>query len=216
MRFQLGVLDVDGTLVAVESWPYFHERLGTTAQARRYAELYRRGLITYEEWARLEASLWRGLPKALLRRLAEEAPLVPGAREAIQALRAHGVELVLLSCGVDVMVEVVAEELGIQRYVANELLTDQHGLLTGQVNVRIPLDGKLRVLRALLEELGIEPARCFAVGDDETMVPVLRFVGLGIAFNPRSTRVARAAHVVVQAPDLRAILPYVLGPGKGY
>ena len=52
-----------------------------------------------------------------------------------------------------------------------------------------------------------------AVGDDESMIPIFRAVRLGIAFNPRSQEVAKSAHVVVRADDLRAILPHIL---KGY
>jgi len=209
-RFRVGVFDVDGTLVGVESWIYFHEALGTWGEARKYAELYRRGRITYYEWAQLDASLWRGTPVSLLEELVEEVPLTPGAVEAVRALRAAGVEIVLLSCGLDVMVRRVARELGVGLYVANRLVVDAEGRLTGQAVVNVSLDGKLPVLKCLLARLGAGPEACFAVGDDESMIPVFRAVSLGIAFNPKGPEVAKAAHVVIEGPDLRAILPYVL------
>jgi len=209
-RFRVGVFDVDGTLVGAESWTYFHKALGTWSEARRYAELYRRGRITYHEWAQLDAGLWRGVPVSLMEELAEEVPLVPGAVETFKSLRAAGVELVLLSCGLDVMVRRVAKELGVGIYVANQLVVNEEGRLTGQAVVNVSLNGKLPVLKRLLAGISVEPEACFAVGDDESMIPIFRAVGLGIAFNPREPEVAEAAHVVVEGHDLRGILPYVL------
>jgi len=75
------------------------------------------------------------------------------------------------------------------------------------------LRDKLRVLKGLLDDLGLGLGNCVAVGDDESMIPIFRAVRLSIAFNPRSQEVARSAHVVVRSDNLRAILPYIL---KGY
>ena len=201
---------MDGTLIEGESWTAFHAWLGTLEQGRRYAELYFSGRISYEEWAELDAGLWAGLPLSSLKRLAERFRLVRGAREVFEALRAAGIKTALLSCGIGLVVRRVAEELGADAYLANELIVDERGRLTGQVIVNVSLRGKLKALKRLLSQLGARPGECFAVGDDESMVPVFRAVGLGIAFNPRGPEVARAAHVVVRGPDLRAILPYVL------
>jgi len=94
--------------------------------------------------------------------------------------------------------------------VANELEVGPDGLLTGRAIVKIGLRDKLRVLKGLLDDLGLGLGDCVAVGDDESMIPIFRAVGLGIAFNPRSQEVAKSAHVVVRSDDLRAILPYIL------
>ena len=56
------VFDVDGTLVKEHSWQFVHKSLGTWVEGRKYREMFFDGRISYEEWALLDASLWRGLP----------------------------------------------------------------------------------------------------------------------------------------------------------
>ena len=211
---KVAVFDVDGTLVEIESsWDYFHEALGTLEEGLRNAELYYSGEISYEEWAQMDASLWRGLPLAYLEELATRIGLVKGAKEAFRALKEAGIRPILLSSGLDLVVKRVAGELGVEDYVANELEVGPDGLLTGRAIVKVGLRDKLRVLKGLLDGLGLGLGDCVAVGDDESMVPIFGAVRLGVAFNPRSQEVARSAHVVVRSDDLRAILPHIL---KGY
>ena len=192
------------------SWDYFHEALGTLEEGLRNTELYYSGKISYEEWAQMDASLWKGLPLAHLEELAMRIKLVKGARETFEALKEAGIRPILLSCGLNLVVKRVARELGVKDYVANELEVGPDGLLTGRAIVKIGLRDKLRVLKGLLDDLGLGLGDCVAVGDDESMIPIFRAVGLGIAFNPRSQEVAKSAHVVVRSDDLRAILPYIL------
>ena len=209
--FRAIVFDVDGTLVEIpSSWAYFHKALGTFEGALRNAELYYSGQISYEEWAQLDVSLWRGLPLARLRELAMRIKLIKGAKETFEVLRELGIRPILLSCGLNLVVEKVAEDLGVEDYVANGLEVGPDGLLTGKAIVRVGLKDKLKVLKDLLDGLGIGLGGCVAVGDDESMIPIFRVVKLGIAFNPRSSEVARSAHVVVRSDDLRAILPHIL------
>jgi len=205
------VFDVDGTLVEVESsWAYFHEALGTLEEGLRNAEQYYSGRISYEEWAQLDAGLWRDLPVAYLEELAMRVRLIKGARETLRALKEAGIRPILLSCGLNLVVKRVAKELGVEDYVANELEVGPDGLLTGKAIVKVSLRGKLMVLKGLLDDLGFGLRDCVAVGDDESMIPIFRAVKLGIAFNPRSQEVAKSAHVVVRSGDLRAILPHIL------
>ena len=192
------------------SWDYFHEALGTFEEGLRNAEQYYSGRISYEEWAQLDAGLWRDLPVAYLEELAMRVRLIKGARETLRALKEAGIRPILLSCGLNLVVKRVAKELGVEDYVANELEVGPDGLLTGKAIVKVSLRGKLMVLKGLLDDLGFGLRDCVAVGDDESMIPIFRAVKLGIAFNPRSQEVAKSAHVVVRSGDLRAILPHIL------
>jgi len=61
-KLRLVVFDVNGTLTkVVSSWQFLHERLGTWDKGKQYAEQFFRGVITYEDLARLDASLWKSL-----------------------------------------------------------------------------------------------------------------------------------------------------------
>jgi phosphoserine phosphatase len=209
-KLRLVVFDVDGTLIRVESsWQHLHEQLGTWDRGRKYAERFFRGFITYEDWARLDASLWRGLPLERVQRIVNDIPYTDGARDAITTLRRRGLVVVLLSAGLSIVTDRIRGEIGVDDSLANELVV-KDGFLTGEVKVNVSFRSKDEALHRILERFDVTPDECAAVGDDETLIPLFEKVGLGIAFNPRKKVVERRADVVVKGNDLRQVLPHLL------
>jgi len=209
-RLKLVVFDVDGTLVKINSsWQHLHEKLGTWDRGRQYAEKFFQGAITYEEWARLDAALWKGLPLHRVQGIIYGVPYTLGAQRVIGTLRRRGLKVVLLSAGLSLVTGRIEREVGVDYSLANDLIV-KDGLLTGDVKVNVPFYGKEKVLRPILERFRVKVADCAAVGDDETLVPLFKKVGLGIAFNPHNETVEKYADVVVRGHDLRLILPYLL------
>jgi len=209
-KLKLGVFDVDGTLTSVEScWRFIHERLGTWRDVgERNAELFFRGVISYDEWARRDVLLWKGKRLSEIRRIVHEVPYVDGIKEVFQFLRRRGIKIVLLSAGLSLMAERIAQDVGVDGYVANELEVVD-GQLTGKVRIRVSVENKDKILRKILGKFGLEPKECFAVGDDQTMIPVFQNVGLGIAFNPQNKEVCKYAKITIKKKDLREIIPHV-------
>ena len=210
-KLRLVVFDVDGTLLkAVSSWRFLHERLGTWDQGKQYAEQFFRGVITYEDWARLDASLWRGLKLGRVKQIVDSIPYTDGARHAITTLRRNGFKVVLLSAGLSLVTERIEREIRLDGSSANELKVE-NGLLTGEVKVNVSVDNKDTVLLRMLKKFNLGIDECAAVGDDETLIPLFEGVSLSIAFNPRSWVVEEKADIVVKSDDLREVLPYLLG-----
>jgi phosphoserine phosphatase len=210
-KLRLVVFDVDGTLLkAVSSWQLLHERLGTWDKGTQYAEQFFRGSITYEDWARLDASLWRGSKLARVRQIVDSIPYTNGARHAVTTLRRNGFKVVLLSAGLSLVTERIEREVGVDDSLANELKVE-NGLLTGNVKVNVSFDNKDAVLLRMLKRLNLGINECAAVGDDETMITLFEKVSLSIAFNPRSWAVEEKADIIVKSDDLRKVLPYLLG-----
>ena len=207
---KLAVFDVDGTLTKVEScWRFVHEKLGTWEKGgKRNAELYFNRVISYEEWARLDASLWRGLSIEKIRGVISEIPYMDGVREVFSSLRENNVKIVLLTAGLSLLAERIAREIGVDDYVANELETE-NGRVTGRVKVRVSVSNKGEVLKELMKRFDAKPYECMAVGDDETMIPVFRKVDLSIALNPCNVKVEKQAKIVVKARNLKEIIPHI-------
>ena len=209
-KLRLVVFDVDGTLIRVESsWQHLHEQLGTWDKGRKYAERFFQGLITYEDWARLDASLWRGLSLERVQRIVNDIPYTDGARDVITTLRRRGLVVVLLSAGLSIVADRIRGEIGVDDSLANELVV-KNGFFTGEVRMNVSFRNKDEVLRRVLERFGVTLDECAAVGDDETLIPLFKKVGLGIAFNPRKKVVEKRADAVVRGNDLRQVLPYLL------
>jgi len=210
-KLRLVVFDVDGTLTkVVSSWQFLHERLGTWDKGKRYAERFFRGVITYEDWARLDASLWGSLKLGRVRQIVDSIPYTNGAQDVIATLRGNGFKVVLLSAGLSVVTERIEREIRLDGSLANELKVE-NGLLTGEVKVNVSVDNKDTVLLRMLKKFNLGIDECAAVGDDETLIPLFEGVSLSIAFNPRSWVVEEKADIVVKSDDLREVLPYLLG-----
>ncbi len=210
-KLRVMVFDVDGTLMkAVSSWQFFHERLGTWDKGKKYANQFFQGNINYEDWARLDASLWRGLKLERIRKIVDSIPYMNGARHVITTLKRKGFKVFLLSGGLTFVTERIEREIGVDGSLANELKVE-NGFLTGEVQVNVSIDNKDTVLFHMLKKFNLGVAECAAVGDDETMIPLFKEVGLSIAFNPRSSAVEEGADFVVKSEDLRDILFFLLG-----
>lgn len=210
-RLRLVVFDVDGTLTKVaSSWQFLHEKLGTWDKDRRYAEQFFQGAITYEDWARLDASLWAGLKFEAVQKIVDSLPYTKGAREVITTLRSGGLKVVLISAGLSLVTERIKREMEVDDSLANDLKVE-NGFLTGHVEVNVSVDNKDAVLGRMLEKFNLGMDECAAVGDDETQIFLFEKVGLSIAFNPRSWVVEERADVVIKGDDLRRVLPYLLG-----
>lgn len=208
-RFKLVVFDVDGTLMKTFSWQHLHETLGTWNRGRKYFEQFFRGDITYEEWACLDAALWRGQPLEKIRQIVDAMPYTDGAREVLTALRKKGFKVVLLSAGLSLVTKRIRKEIGVDAASANELIV-KNGFLTGGVKVNVSFNNKDEALHPILKKFNAEMNDCIAVGDDETLIPLFEKVRLAIAFNPRNKNVEKHADIVVKSNDLHDVLAHIL------
>jgi len=209
-KLRLVVFDVDGTLIKVDSsWRFLHEKLGTWTKGKQYAELFFQRKISYEEWAQLDASLWKNQPLRKVQQIVNEIPYVDGAQEVIKTLKKHDLKVALLSAGLSLFSERIERELNIDYSFSNELIV-RDDFLTGEVKVNVSLNNKDEALSYILHRFTVKIDECCAVGDDESLIPLFQKVALGIAFNPCSEEVEKNANVVVKNKDLRQILPHIL------
>ena len=150
---KLAVFDLDGTLkVEPDPYVYLHRRLGVMAEAEAITAAGLSGQLAYEEWLRADAELWRGTPRARLLELFAEDAYIPGAPEAVRALRAHGAEIAILSSGLRLHAEMVvrfARALGIR---ADELLG-----LTSDVSEGTATKPDLKIMRRLNRIASLPP-----------------------------------------------------------
>ncbi len=210
MAIRLVVFDSDGTLTTHSSiWWRLHQEFGTTVEGRRYYDQFFAGEIDYDTWARLDAELWAGQPMDAIERVVRNTELTPGARETIDALKAAGLDVAILSGGLDVMANDVADRLGID-YVLTNRLDHRNGVLTGVVENKVAWGEKREAIRQIVEHFGVSLEETAFVGDGRNDITVMSIVGLAIAFMPEDEEVAEAADVVVREHDLRAILPHLI------
>lgn len=207
---KLAVFDLDGTLKqAPDPYVYLHRCLGTLEAAEAFTARGLRGEIDYEEWLRLDASLWRGTPRSVIERLLRQDLYVPGARETVAGLKARGVRVAVISSGLLLHAEMVAAELGIGPVFGNEIFFDGDGadpVVSGRVRAHLTMHEKGTVMERLQAQLRVSPAECLAVGDTSIDIPLFERAAVSAVVNPSQPEVAAAADIVLPGLDLRPLL----------
>lgn len=211
MSIRLVIFDVDGTILQAYSWQHVHQKLGTWNQAKEHKQRFFKDQITYQEWARLDAALWKDQPLTRISQIISQIPYVEGAEQTLKTLKQRGIRTYLLSAGLTQAAERIQRETdAVDAYTSNNL-TAKHGVLTGEVEVDVSFNNKDRHLPRILTQFNLAPRECAAVGDDPTLIPLFKKVALAIAFNPTDNTVAKHANITVKSSNLRDILPHILG-----
>jgi phosphoserine phosphatase len=206
---RLVVLDVDSTLIQDEVIELLAEEAGCRDEV---AELTRRTMAGELDFgASLEERVRRlaGTPVDALDRVQGRVRLTPGARTFVRTLKRLGYIVAIVSGGFTAVTDRLAEELGLDHAVANELEVID-GVLTGRlVGTVIDRPGKATVLRDIAAREHVPLEQTVAIGDGANDLDMLAAAGLGIAFNAKPV-VREAADTAVSVPYLDAIL-FLLG-----
>lgn len=207
---RLVVFDVDGTLTSHSSiWWRLHEHFGTETEGREFYKQYFAGEITYNQWADLDASLWKGQTLDDVMKVVEETELVPGAKETIDQLKDAGIKVAILSGGLDILANHIARRVGVEYVLTNRLL-HRNDRLTGEVESRVGWGEKVQEIRKICSHFGVSLTETAFIGDGRNDLSVFDMVGLSIAFMPEDDEVAEAAMVAIRRNDLREILSHIL------
>jgi len=205
---KLAVFDLDGTLkVERDPYVYLHRCLGVMAEAEVITAAGLSGELAYEDWLRADAELWRGTSRATLEQFLRADAYIPGAREAVRALQAHGVEIAIISSGLLLHAEMVAAELGIAHFCGNVLGFNggDAPAVTGEVKATAPIHAKGELMAQLQTALGVWPDETLAVGDSRSDLPLFARAAVRVAVAPHPPEVGGAVDLVL--PDLRELLP---------
>lgn len=205
---RLVAFDLDGVLVDGEgSWNAMHRGLGTLEQSRRNGEEFYSGKISFEEWARRDVELWRGVDVETIKEILYSIPLTKGIDKTMKTLRDKNYKIAIISGGIKTLADHVAELYDIDYVYGNDLLI-KDSKVAGIRHV-VDFDSKGRILRDVAAREGLGSKECAAVGDYLNDIPMFREAGFSIAFNPKNPEVAAAADTVVWGNDLSLILRYL-------
>ena len=206
---RLVVFDVDSTLVQGEVIEMLAEQAGCGAQVAEVTDAAMRGELEFTEALYARVALLAGLPAAVLDDVAARLELTPGARTTIRTLKRLGYTCGVVSGGFSRVVTPLADELGLDFCIANDLEVVD-GVITGRVvGPVVDRAEKAAALRRAAEEFGVPLAQCVAVGDGANDIDMLSTAGLGVAFNAKPA-LREVADTAITQPFLDVVL-FVLG-----
>ncbi|WP_296183331.1 HAD family hydrolase [uncultured Corynebacterium sp.] len=105
------------------------------------------------------------------------------ARELIRAHRAAGHHVVIVSASAAVLVDIIAEELGVEHVIATEL-AEEDGRFTGEVLFYCKGQNKAVALERTAAAEDIDLRTSYAYSDSATDIPMLEKVSHPVAVNP--------------------------------
>ena len=202
--------DFDGTLVSgnvVTRYARLARRHPDLSQARWR---YMKALLGVPLWLALDAvsrrlfnevffRQYRGLDEAWLRAEARglfesaiRGEQFPHARERVELDRAEGYRTVLVSGGLDFLLEPAVDYFGFDGLLANRMCF-REGSATGElVPPLLAGDAKVQAMRDYASSHGLDMREARAYSDSGSDIPMLRCVGSPVATNP-DRRLQRAA-----------------------
>lgn len=205
------IFDLDGTLVRYHgvdfesSWGAVAAAAGVDDRSRQLLREYFHRKDAYAEWVSEDAKLLAGISVSQVAQQIFPPPYAQGVLEAVKEL--HGrYTMGILSSGVDLVANRVAQDLGLSFAWANRLAVAD-GRFTGMSETVVDLWSKGEVLERLAAERGLALDRICFVGDNVNDLPVLERVGLAIAANPKDEQLRAVVDHVI---DDFAVLPELI------
>jgi phosphoserine phosphatase len=192
-RKQLLVADMDSTVIGQECIDELADYAGIKPRIAAITERAMRGELNFAAARRERVALLKGLDVAVIPRcLAERIRPNPGAATLVRTMRKHSAETILVSGGFTAFVAPIAEAVGFERFVANDLSV-RDAKLTGTVDGRI-VDSTVKrdTLIEARTRLGLTREQTLAVGDGANDIAMVEAAGLGVAFRAKPALAAVA------------------------
>lgn len=210
---KLALLDMDGTLIQGR---FVEEVSSALSIESSLTNLLDNPTMSPKERTERIAALLEGTPQEVFQQAAMNIPLAQGAVELVVGLRKRGYAVGIVSDSFYVATEVIRRRVFADFSLAH-LLQFEDGLATGEVTISPWMQHacgckthsicKQNVIQHLSQLYGSMP-RVIAVGDNDGDACLLRAADVGIAFEPKTRRVANSANHVIKR-DLALALSYI-------
>ncbi len=178
------IFDLDGTIIKENSaWEMLHKHFKVDPSiVEKNKELYEKKIIDVDRWIEMDIKLWKNPHKKTIEDVLKKYTLIEGIKEFVEYLKKRGFILGIVSSGIDILAEKVADELGIDICYSNSLIFDEKGFLIGGKG-NVDLLRKKEIAKNLSEKFKIPLKNFIIIGD--TKYDMIDGVGIKIALNPK-------------------------------
>jgi phosphoserine phosphatase len=201
----LFVSDMDSTMIGQECIDELADFAGLKEKIAGITERAMQGELDFESALRERVGLLAGLEETAIGTcLTERIRPMPGARTLVATLKSRGCRTVLVTGGFHHFADPVAEDIGFERVVGNQLAVSEGKLAGTLVGSITDSAVKAQVLREEMERLG-DNAVSLATGDGANDIPMLQTATYGVAYYAKP-KAREAANGWVDCGDLTSIL----------
>ncbi len=163
--------------------------------------------------------LFKGMPVAELRKVTQSMKMVKNLQYTVNEIKKHGHVVGIISDSYRLVANDIADRLGLDFAIANDIEIDSEDKLTGEV--RMPLGWekidcfcKISVckryhLENMSNKFRIPIESTIAIGDTVSDSCMIQRAGTGIAFEPKDKKIESVSDVIV-LEDMSKVLSYIL------
>ena len=205
---KLAVFDFDSTLMDGETLEFLARELGIEEKVKSITDRAMRGEADFFESLTERVSLLKGMPVEKVDEICKNLPLMNGAPEVINGLKAKGYKIVCFSGGFKNATTPFAQKLGLDGEFSN-ILHQKNGILTGKVGGEMMFnDSKGQMLKTLQKILDVEKENTIAIGDGANDLSMYKYASKRVAFCAKPV-LKDSANIIIEEKNLAKILKYI-------
>jgi phosphoserine phosphatase len=198
-------MDVDSTLIQQEVIELLADYAGVMPEVKTITEQAMSGELDFKQSLERRVGLLEGLSAEIFQWLKPQIELTPGVQELIAAVHGLGGKIGAVSGGFSQVLEPLANEIGLDYWMANSLEV-LDGKLTGcLVGPVIDAEAKATALRSWASDSGIALEKTIAIGDGANDIPMLKCAGYAVAFRPKPI-LKQYADLVIEENSLASLI----------
>ncbi|HVX02051.1 MAG TPA: phosphoserine phosphatase SerB [Nitrososphaera sp.] len=203
-RNMLAVFDVEGVLLDAEYLPVLASLMGPEKEKEIWdiTKAGIRGEINWEDGLVRRVHALRGIDYGKAREIAENLPIMPGAKELCSALKSAGWKMIAVSGGFTIITDRLKHDLGIEKIFSNELIFKDNKL--EDVKLHVTSD-KAAAIRSTIKEWGVSKDDIVVVVDGANDLKLFALAGYTVGFCPVQI-VKERANDTIERRDLSLLL----------
>ncbi len=199
------MMDVDSTLIQQEVIDLLADYAGVMPEVKEITEQAMAGKLDFKQSLSKRVGLLEGLSDEIFQWLKPHIELTPGVQELIAAVHRLDGKIGAVSGGFSQVLEPLANEIGLDYWMANSLEVID-GKLTGSlVGPIIDAEAKATALKSWATDSGIALEQTIAIGDGANDIQMLQCAGYAVAFRPKPV-LKQYADLVIEENSLLSLV----------
>lgn len=196
---------MEGVLFDAEYLPILAEKVNKEKEIWEITRKGIQGLINWEEGLQTRVNALKGLDYDVCKQVADELPIMTGAKETCRVLKAAGWKLLAVSGGFTIMTDRLKDELKLDYVFSNELVF-KNGKLDG-VKINVTSD-KAKSARTKIAEWKEKKEDIVVTVDGANDMTLFDICGLGVAFRAQDV-VKEKANVTIEEKNLTHLIDII-------
>ena len=175
--------DMDMTIINVETIDLINDNLLKNKQISNITKNAMSGNISFGKSIIIRTKLLKGIKKLEITNLIKKININKGVESVIRTMNNYGHHTMLISGGYDLIANSIGKKVGFKEIKCNTLEVVNNQLTGNLENTILDRKGKLFHLKSTIKKLNIKKDLTLAVGDGDNDIDMIKYSGLGIAWN---------------------------------